>query len=360
VTFTAVSEQHEAKRLLSAALAEGPVHAYLLHGPAGVGKRDLALLFAAELLGDHTRVERRTHPDLYLLEPVGDQIRIDDIRGLRSDLHMRPFEASRRVYLIFGADTMNEDAADALLKDLEEPPSYAVIVLVADDLGPLPETIRSRCQLVPFRRLSEGAVRDEIRARAPELSDDEATTIARVAAGRLDRAARLLDPAAAKRRETLLAVARAVYLDPAFDSSEAAQALLEGIEARGAEAKERAEEAVAVLELAGREAEQRIRRAQRGAERDELLAALEELEWWYRDLVVLAAGAERAVVHVDRLEELRADATRERLQGAERACELVRASWREAEELQLSVPLAVEALLVRLRRELAGPQVFAG
>jgi DNA polymerase-3 subunit delta' len=360
VTFTAVSEQHEAKRLLSAALAEGPVHAYLLHGPAGVGKRDLALLFAAELLGDHTRVERRTHPDLYLLEPVGDQIRIDDIRGLRSDLHMRPFEASRRVYLIFGADTMNEDAADALLKDLEEPPSYAVIVLVADDLGPLPETIRSRCQLVPFRRLSEGAVRDEIRARAPELSDDEATTIARVAAGRLDRAARLLDPAAAKRRETLLAVARAVYLEPAFDSSEAAQALLEGIEARGAEAKERAEEAVAVLELAGREAEQRIRRAQRGAERDELLAALEELEWWYRDLVVLAAGAERAVVHVDRLEELRADATRERLQGAERACELVRASWREAEELQLSVPLAVEALLVRLRRELAGPQVFAG
>ena len=101
----------------------GRAHAYLLHGPPGVGKRALALLFAAELLGDHARVERRTHPDLYVLEPVGDQIRIDDIRELRRDLHMRPFEASRRVYLIFGADTMNEDAADALLKDLEEPPS---------------------------------------------------------------------------------------------------------------------------------------------------------------------------------------------------------------------------------------------
>ena len=59
-------------------------------------------------------------------------------------------------------------------------------------------------------------------------------------------------------------------------------------------------------------------------------------------------------MHVDRLEELRTDATRERLQGAERACELLRAAWREAEELQLSVPLALEALLVRLRRELAG------
>jgi DNA polymerase III subunit delta' len=353
--FEGVAEQLEAKRLLSAALAEGPAHAYLLHGPPGVGKRDLALLFAAELLGDHHRVARRTHPDLYVLEPLGDQIRIDDVRELRRDLHMRPFEASRRVYLVFGADTLNEDAADALLKDLEEPPPYAVLVLVADELGPLPETIRSRCQLVGFRRLSEPAVRAAIRARAPELPDAEVTTLSRVAGGRLDRVARLLDPAAARRREVLLGVARGVYLDQAFDASDGAQLLLEGIVERGAEAKEKAEESVAVLELTGREAEQRLRRAQRGAERDELLAVLEELEWWYRDLVVLAAGAEAAVVHVDRLEELRADASRERLLGAERACELVRAVWREAEELQLSAPLALEALLVRLRRELAGP-----
>jgi hypothetical protein len=144
-----------------------------------------------------------------------------------------------------------------------------------------------------------------------------------------------------------------------FDAGEGSQSLLEGILERGTEAKEKAEEIVALQELTGREAEQRVRRAQRGAERDELLAALEGLEWWYRDLVVVAAGAEQAAVHVDRLEELRADATRERLQGAERACELVRAAWREAEELQLSMPLALEALLVRLRRELAGPQVFA-
>jgi DNA polymerase-3 subunit delta' len=267
---------------------------------------------------------------------------------------MRPFEASRRVYLLFAADSMNEDAADALLKDLEEPPPYAVIVLIADDLGPLPETILSRCQLVPFRRLSEHAVSEAIRARRPELAEDEVTTIARVAGGRLDRAERLLDPAAAKRRETLLGVARSVYLDPAFEPADGAQALLEGIAERGAEAKEQAEETVAVLELTGREAEQRVRRSQRGAERDELLAVLEELEWWYRDLVVVAAGAEAAVVHVDRREELRADASRERMLGAEGACEVVRAAWREAEELQLSVPLALEALLVRLRRELVG------
>ena len=348
--FDRLPEQAEARHLLRAALSEGPAHAYLFHGPPGVGKREAAFAFAGELLGD----ARRSHPDLYVLEPVGDQIRIDEIRALRRDLHMTPFEAARRVYLVLDADELNRDAADALLKDLEEPPGYAVIVLVADDLGPIPVTIRSRCQLVPFRRLSERAVHDAVRARAPELSEDEVTTIARIAGGRLDRAERLLDAAAARRRETLLGVARAVYLDPGFDAAEGAQALLEGIAGRGAEAKAQAEEIVAMLELTGREAEQRVRRSQRGAERDELLAVLEELEWWYRDLVVVAAGAESAVVHVDRIDELRADATRERLVGAERASEVVRAAWREAEELQLSVPLALEALLVRLRRELVG------
>ncbi len=355
MTFNAIAEQAEAKRLLESALAEGPAHAYLLHGPPGVGKRAAAFVFAAELLGEHARVERRMHPDLYVLEPLGDQIRIDDIRTLRRDLHMRPFEAARRVYLVFGADTMNEDAADALLKDLEEPPEYAVIVLVANDLGPLPETIRSRCQLVPFRRLSERAVRAAIVDLAPELGEEEVTTLARVAGGRLDRARRLVDPAAIRRREALLDVARAVYLDPGFDAADGAARLVEAISERGAEAKEAEEERVAGLELPTREGEQRIRRAQRGAERDELLGVLEELESWFRDLVVLAAGAETAVVHVDRLADLRADATRERLQAAEVACELVRAAWRDAEELQVSMPLAIEALLIRLRRELAGP-----
>jgi DNA polymerase III subunit delta' len=352
--FAAVPEQTEAKRLLEAALAEGPAHAYLLYGPAGVGKRIAALAFAAALLGDARRVEARTHPDLYLLEPLGEMIRIDDVRALRHDLHMRPFEADRRVYLILDAQRMNEDAADALFKDLEEPPPYATILLVASELGSLPQTILSRCQLVPFHRLTESAVAEWIAARAPDRDADEVRALARAAAGRLDRAERLLDPAAAGRRAALVEAARSAYLDPSFDAAAAAAVLLAAADERGAEAKELEQEAVSALELPSRESDQRVRRAERGAERDELLAGLGALEAWYRDLVVVGAGAERAAVNADRLGTLREDVALGIEEGALAAAETVRETWRALEEFNLNPSLALEALFVRVRQALAG------
>ena len=310
-SFETFPEQEDAKRLLAAALREGPAHAYLFHGPPVVGKRRAALAFAGELLGAPERVERGTHPDLYVLEPLGDQIRIDPIRELRRDLHMRPFEASRRVYLLVGADLMNEDAADALLKDLEEPPEYAVVILVADDLGPLPETIRSRCQLVPFRRLSRAAIKAHLAARG--LSGDALELAARVAGGRLDRAERLLDEKADDDRTAVLALARAVYRDPEFEPAQGAATVGELARSRGRAARARVEEVARAAREAGRDeserdVEQRARRAERGAERDEVLLALDVLASWYRDLVVCAVGATEAILNSDRVSELAEDA----------------------------------------------------
>jgi DNA polymerase-3 subunit delta' len=351
--FDEIVEQGEAKRLLEAAVREGPAHAYLFHGPAGVGKSKTAFAFAAALLGDRGRVERGAHPDLYVLEPLGDQIRIDEIRTLRRDLHMRPFEAAWRVYVVRSAHLLNAEAADALLKDLEEPPEYAVIVLVADELGPLPETIRSRCQLVPFTRLSERAVRALVDGWAPGLPPERATAVARVAGGRLDRAARLLDPEAVARREELLAIARSVYGDPGFSAGAAASRLLELVDAGAEEARTRVDKELEWLDLPAREAELRRRRADFGAQREGVLEALDELAAWYRDLICVAAGAEAVVAHYDHLPQLSADASVERLAGAERAVEFVRETWRAYEEFNLQPKLALEALFVRLRQELA-------
>ncbi len=349
-TFADVPEQKQAKRLLEAALAEGPAHAYLFHGPAGVGKRPAALAFAGALLGDPRRVDARTHPDLRVTEALGAMIRIDEIRSLHHDLHMRPFEADRRVYLILDAHRLNDEAAAALLKDLEEPPAYATIVLVADELGKLPETIRSRCQLIPFRRLSRSAVEEWIAARAPELAPDDVAVVGRLAGGRLDRAARQLDEAARARRDALLDAARAAYADDGFEPAAAAAVILDGARALGTDARRREQELVDGLELPARDAEQRVRRAEFGAERAEVLAALDDLGAWYRDLVVVANGADQTVVHADRLADLREDAAGPAATGAADAAGIVRQAWREIEELNLNLPLFLEALFVRLQR----------
>jgi hypothetical protein len=101
--------------------------------------------------------------------------------------------------------------------------------------------------------------------------------------------------------------------------------LKDAASARGKEAREREQEAIEGLELPSRDAEQRVRRAEFGAEKGEVLASLDDLGAWYRDLVVVGAGAEDAAA-------------------------LVRQAWREADELNLNASLMLEALFVRLRR----------
>jgi hypothetical protein len=191
-------------------------------------------------------------------------------------------------------------------------------------------------------------VREWIASQAPERSE-EVRVLARASGGRLDRARRLVDADGVARRDALIAAARSVYLEQELDAAGAAGALLSLAGDRGEEAKEQEQALVDTLDLSSRDAEQRVRRAGRGAERDELLAGLEGLEAWYRDLVVVAAGAEEAVVHADRLDELRADAGVAG-DGAVAAAELVRERWRALEEFNLNPSLALEALFVQLRR----------
>jgi DNA polymerase-3 subunit delta' len=145
---------------LARAAASIPVHAYLLVGPARVGKRTLALEFAMALNCERSirpchacyachKIASGNHPDVATIEPIDgrETISVEQVRELRESAILRPYEGVWRVFLIV-ADTLTGGAADALLKMLEEPPPQMVLVLIARDLEGLAETIVSRCQVI--------------------------------------------------------------------------------------------------------------------------------------------------------------------------------------------------------------------
>ncbi len=150
--MAALDAHPHAAAVLGAGLASGPSHAYLFAGPSGSGKREAARAFAAELLGEHTRVYSGSHPDLTWVTPSGahEMRRSDVSETVVAAAARTPFEAARRVFVLERVDTMNDEAANTLLKTLEEPPSYVVLILLTDRPGQVLPTIASRCQEVRF------------------------------------------------------------------------------------------------------------------------------------------------------------------------------------------------------------------
>ncbi|MGE5404729.1 MAG: ATP-binding protein [Candidatus Saccharibacteria bacterium] len=156
--------------MLNKTLEDGgnPAHAYLFVGPGGLGKTQVAAAFARALLGSTAA----NHPDMLVLEKQLATIRIAEIRRLHEWLAYKPYAAQYRVVVVPEAHLMNDFAANALLKTLEEPPEHAVIVLVADQ-DTLPATVVSRCQVIRFSPLAISDVAAMLKQKgiAPAAAD---------------------------------------------------------------------------------------------------------------------------------------------------------------------------------------------
>ena len=193
--------QELAVRALERSLAEGRLrHAYLFAGPAHLGKTTLALQLAQALnctdpappcgaCGPCARVASGVHADVQQIsvDPEATEgprtvIGIESVRDLIGSAHLRPYEGRTRVFVIHGADRMSQDAANALLKVLEEPPPDVAILLVSDNPSAILPTVRSRCQTLDFSPLPVDEVarilRDEEGAPA-----EHAEVLARLSRG---------------------------------------------------------------------------------------------------------------------------------------------------------------------------------
>ena len=163
--FRGLVGQTRAIRLIQRALKTGrTAHAYLFSGPEGIGKRAAALALAQALncqRGDAAddgcgacqscrKIARGLHPDVQVIEPEGVTLKIEQVRALEADAALGPYEARRKVFILDSAEKMTEQAANALLKTLEEPPGRTVFVLLTSTPSALPPTIVSRCQTVTF------------------------------------------------------------------------------------------------------------------------------------------------------------------------------------------------------------------
>jgi len=257
--------------LINSVLQDHVVHAYLFAGPAGVGKTTTALAYARALLCAHPvagdacgkcrscrQVAGGNHPDLFMLEPDGASIKIEQVRAMLRRVTYRSYQGGRKVFIINPAEAMTADAANCLLKTLEEPPDDTVFILLTSQPQALLPTVLSRCQQyffkgIPLPELIEGLV------RLHGLGKSEAGLYAVRAGGSMGRA--LAYASGALKEEQELALGLALELPGA------------GV--------------VKALNKAGQLAE----------DKNKVSGVLAFLKCWYRDLLVFATTGEPELLY---------------------------------------------------------------
>ena len=374
--FDLVPGQRHVKELFARALRDDAFsHAYLFTGPEGLGKtafaRELAVALVASCDGcgacpECERARRGVHPDLHVVEREGPQILLEHVRPIIADLALRPFAASRRVWIIPEVEHLNDAAANKLLKSIEEPPAYVVFLLVTDRLERVIPTILSRCQLVEFHPLSDVEVEGHLRERYA-LEGAEAQALARLSHGAVERADRLAEdvlgrdgaPAPRRRGQYLQYAAGAVAPRRGEDDGGPAARFVGefGREVKDIDERIRARLERTLGELALQfqdkrdlkwhqdNAEKYAKREQNRLRRVAAQDAVDVLASWVRDLWVVACGASDVLWNCDRADELVAAA----VAAPDHYARLLAVIARTRKDLYLNVDqkLALQALFAR-------------
>ena len=299
-----------------------PSHAYLFHGPAGTGKRAIARAFAAALLADGARGpggggragRAGPHPDLTWVTPSGaaEMLVADIEEPVVAAAARTPFESSRRVFVIEAVDTMNEQAANRMLKTLEEPPAFVHLLLLSDRREDVLATIASRCQQVRFDPLPPARIAEGLeRRRSPSARRRARPGAGRRRPGRAGWRARRAGRCGARAR-SLVRSALAGTTERAPLDGPAGDGHGDAATAAGERAQERMAGELELLpskerkryEREGLEARRRGERRRRTRRR--WISRLRLAELWLRDVLCICEGAPELIHAVDRRAELEA------------------------------------------------------
>lgn len=352
---------------------EAMTHAWLLTGPPGSGRSNAARAFAAALqCPDHGCGTCRechtalagTHADVRVVSTEGLSIKVELARELARESAIRPSVGSYRVIIIEDADRMTEQAADALLKSLEEPAARTVWVLCAPSLEDVIVTIRSRSRHVRLRTPPVEAVA-ELLNRRDGIELTMALYAARAAQSHIGMARRLAtdEGARIRRRDTIALATRIIGVSDAIgaaadlvqianEESESSLAIKDAAERRhlleqlGADPDARTQPPHIRSQIASLEKDQKARGKR--YVRDVVDRALVDLASMYRDALVVALGSDVALVNLDAIEKVRAVAG---VLGPERILLALDAIAEARERIGLNVQpqLALEAMALHLR-----------
>lgn len=317
--------------LLSNSIASERIsHSYLFTGPPHVGKGTLALALAQALNCEDKekpcgqcvscrKIEEGLHPDVRiinrhyqasLLQERLDQqkaLRIDTIRSLQREVGLRPFEGQRKVFIIRQAETMTDEAANCLLKTLEEPPPHAVLLLTASDARLLLPTIVSRCQVFVLRPVAIEVIKGELQ-RHHVIDEQRAGFLARLSQGKIGWAiAAAQDHGVLEKREETLRQLLALFKMGRVD---------------------------------------RLDYAQRLSRQPRLIQTTLEL-WlsWWRDLLLLKGGSAKMICNVDLRDSLEEHVKRHDIKEIFGFIKAIRDTARQL-EANVNARLALEVLML--------------
>ncbi|MFH1259049.1 MAG: DNA polymerase III subunit delta' [Elusimicrobiota bacterium] len=213
--FPKVIGQTKALNIIDQALENKRLpHAYLFIGPKGVGKKTIATVLAqrlncrqntplsapCEICSSCRRIERGLHPDIKIIYPEEGYFKIDQILAIQSELQYKSWEKAHKVYILDEAETFTTEAANALLKTLEEPPDKVTLILTVERERKLLTTIVSRCQKIYFSYLPQNLVAEKISALR-KISLGQAQILAQASEGSLGLALKLADDNFLEERE---------------------------------------------------------------------------------------------------------------------------------------------------------------